>query len=143
MKHKISLQVTKWNFMFHKVKLVTWEKKIHIKFFNVVTWVVMPFCITWFHKSLLKNNKFHLELPSQSWKIKSFTSSYYLEVEKQKISFWVTNSKLKNKKFHFDLLTCRWKIKKFTSSYQLDGWTFIFHFRPEAGKWKKSHKYYN
>ena len=55
------------------------------------------------------------ELLTRSWKIKNSTLSYYLEMEKYKISlqvtnsmvrllffrFWVTNLKLKNKKFHF------------------------------------------
>ena len=57
MKHKISFSNLKWNFMFHKVELVTWEKKIHIKFFDLVTWVLMPSCITWFRNSISRTSR--------------------------------------------------------------------------------------
>ena len=65
----------------------------------------------------LKNKKFHFELLTRSRKIKSFFSSYWLEVEKSKASLRVTNSKLKNEKFHFELLTRSRKIEKLTSRY--------------------------
>ena len=52
------------------------------------------------------------KLLTPSWKVKVFISSYWLEVEKQKVLLRVTNSKLKKKKkFHFEILAQSWKIK--------------------------------
>ena len=73
------------------------------------------------------------ELLTPSWKIKSFTLHYLLEVEKLKVLLWVSNSKLKNKMFlfvlltqwvnfyifTFKLLTQSWKTKSFTLSMEI------------------------
>ena len=86
---------------------------------------------TKFHfKLLTRILNFHLStLLTRCWKIKSFTSSYWFEVEQYRVSFRVTNKKLKNKKFHFksvtlwenfhffafELLIRGWKIKRFST----------------------------
>ena len=67
----------------------------------------------------LKNAKLHFKLQIRSRKIKSYTLSYLLKVEKYLNSLQVTNSvvkllcfcfrvtksRLKNRKMHFELLT--------------------------------------
>ena len=75
-------------------------------------------------------------LLTRSWKIKSFTSSYLLQIEK-KVLLWDTNSKLKNKRFHFELIN-HLKNKKFLFDL-LHNWIvklFFFHVRVTNSKLK-------
>ena len=59
-------------------------------------------------------NFFTFELLNRSWKTKSNTLSYQLEVKKWKVTLQVTNSKSRNKKIHFELLTQRLNFFCFT-----------------------------
>ena len=75
-------------------------------------------------------------LLTRSWKIKSFTSSYLLQIEK-KVLLWDTNSKLKNKRFHFELIN-HLKNKKFLFDL-LHNWIvklLFFHVRVTNSKLK-------
>ena len=63
--------------------------------------------------SKLENEK----LLTQRRKIKNYTSSYQLEVQKSKVLLRVTKSKIKLFFFTFELLTRSGKIKSYTSSY--------------------------
>ena len=75
--------------------------------------------------SRIKNKNFHFELLTQSWKIKSFTSSYQLG-----LSFYFST---------FELLTRTWKILNYTSSYWPNPgfyWKFFFLYPLSAIKRK-------
>ena len=63
--------------------------------------------------SRLKNKKFEFMLLTRSWKMESYISSYYLDVEKWKILLRVTNSKNINKILiltSFEISLLKWKL---------------------------------
>ena len=117
---KIVIEILLWSysldFIKYLIRLRVTNLKVELLFFY--------FRVT---TSKLENEK----LLTQRRKIKNYTSSYQLEVQKSKVSlrvtkskiklfffyFLVTNLKSKNKKLHFELLTRSGKIKSYTSSY--------------------------
>ena len=71
--------------------------------------------------SRLKNKKFEFMLLTRSWKMESYISSYYLDVEKWKILLRVTNSKNINKILiltSFEISLLKWNIMQFRIIYK-------------------------